>query len=68
MHGHGLSNNETIRHKLADCLTRVGIADLVDFVRIKPDLALSTADDRRCKALLSLKIDPAQGSDRLLNG
>lgn len=60
VHRHGLPDDETIGHKLANCLTRVGIADLVDLVRIQPDFALATAHHRRGEALLSPEVDPVR--------
>lgn len=58
MHGDGFADNEAIGNEFADGLAGVGIADFVDLVRIEPDLALSTANDRGGKALLSSEIDP----------
>ena len=52
MHGDRFADDKAIADKLADGLARVGIADFVDFVRIQPDLALSTADDGGREALL----------------
>lgn len=60
VHGHGLSDNETIADELADRLSGVGIGDFVDFVRVEPDLALTAADDRRGEALLSTEVDPIE--------
>ena len=45
MHGDGFTNDEPIGHKLADSLTRVGIGDLIDLIRVEPDLALATVSD-----------------------
>lgn len=58
MHGDGFADNEAICNEFADGLAGVGIADFVDLVRIKPDLALSTTNDRGRKTLLSSEIDP----------
>lgn len=58
MHGDLFANDEAIRHEFADCLTRVGIGDFVDFVRVKPDLALPTTHNRGSEPLLSTKINP----------
>ena len=45
MHRDWLANDKAIGDELADCLAGVGIGDFVDFIRIEPDLALSTACD-----------------------
>lgn len=45
VHGNGLSNNEAIADQLSDGLSRIGILNFVALRGIKPDLALSTADD-----------------------
>ena len=39
-------------------LTGVGVRDLVDLVRVEPDLALSAADNGRREALLRAEVDP----------
>ena len=52
MHRHRFADDEAIGDKLADCLTRVGIADLADFVRVKPDLTLAAAGNRRGESFL----------------
>ncbi len=52
MHGDLLADDEAIRDKLADGLTRVGVRDLAGFVRVEPDLALPAANDGGRKALL----------------
>lgn len=57
----GLADDEAIRDKLADRLTRVGVGDLIDFVGVKPDLALATTDDGRRKTLLGAEVDPVSG-------
>jgi hypothetical protein len=58
VHGDGLADDEAIGDELADRLTGVGVGDLVDFVGVEPDLALSAADNGRRKALLRAEIDP----------
>lgn len=58
MHSYGLADDEAIADEFADGLAGVGIGDLVDFVRIEPDLAFATADDGCRQALLSSKVDP----------
>ena len=44
MHNSRLLNHETVLHELADILSRVGIADLIDFIGVQPDLSLSTLE------------------------
>lgn len=58
VHGDGLADDEAIVDELADGLAGVGVGDLVDLVGVKPDLALSTANNGRRKALLRAEIDP----------
>lgn len=58
VHGDGLADDEAIVDELADRLAGVGVRDLVDFVRVEPDLALSATDNGRRKALLRAEIDP----------
>lgn len=58
MHGDGLADDKTICDELSDGLAGVGIGDFGDFVRIKPDLALSAAYDGGRQALLGGEIDP----------
>jgi len=58
VHGDWLADDEAIGNKFANGLAGVGIGDLADLVRIKPDLALSTADDGSRQALLGGEIDP----------
>lgn len=60
MHGDLFADDETIGHKLADCLARVGVGYLVHFIGIEPDLALAAANDGGCKALLGAEIDPVR--------
>lgn len=64
VHGDRLADDEAIGDELADGLARVGVGDLVDFVRVQPDLALAAVSDGGRQALLSAKIDP--GEDILL--
>jgi len=52
VHGSLLADDEAIRDEFADGLAGVGVADLVDFVGVEPDLTLATADDRGRQALL----------------
>lgn len=58
VHGNGLADDEAIGNELADGLARVGVRDFTLLVRVEPDLALTAADDRRGKALLSSQVDP----------
>lgn len=39
-------------------LTGVGVRDLIDFIRIKPDFSLATVEDRGCEAFLVAQVDP----------
>jgi hypothetical protein len=48
VHSRWFANDKSIGDELADGLTGVGVANLVHFIRIKPDLALPTADDGSC--------------------
>lgn len=61
MHGDGLANDEAIGNELAHRLAGVGVGNLVDFVRIEPDLTLATAGHRSRQALLRTEIDPDIG-------
>jgi hypothetical protein len=58
VHGNRLADDEAIGDEFPDGLTGVGIGDLVDFVRVEPDLATAAAHDGRRKAFLGAKIDP----------
>ena len=58
MHGDGLSDDEAICNELSDGLAGVGVGDFAGLIGIKPDLALSAADDGRRKALLGGEVDP----------
>ena len=58
MHCDGLANDEAIADEFADSLARVGVRDFIDFVGIKPDLALATADYGSGEALLRSEVDP----------
>jgi hypothetical protein len=60
VHGNGLSDDEAICNELSDGLARVGIGDLAGLIGIEPDLALSTAYNRRREALLGGKVDPIE--------
>jgi hypothetical protein len=58
VHCDGLLDDKAIGEELADSLAGVGVGDLIDFVRVEPDLALSAADNGRRKALLRAEVDP----------
>ena len=58
MHGDLFADDEAIGNELADGLAGVGVGDFADFVGVKPDLALSAADDGGRETLLSTEIDP----------
>ena len=60
MHGDGLANDEAIGDELADGLAGVGVGDLIDFVRVEPDLALAAVGYGRRQALLRAEIDPSE--------
>jgi len=60
VHCDGLADDETIADELADGLTRVCVADLVDLVGVEPDLALTTANHGGSEALLSGEVDPEE--------
>ena len=62
MHCDGLADDETIADEFADGLAGVGVADLVDLIRVEPDLALTAADYGSGEALLSGEIDPGERS------
>jgi hypothetical protein len=58
VHGDGLSDDQAICDELSDGLAGVGIGDLTGLIGIKPDLALSAADDGGREALLGGEVDP----------
>ena len=45
VHGNGFADDEAICDELADCLTGIGVRDLIHFVRVEPDLALAAPDN-----------------------
>jgi len=57
VHCDGFADDEAIADELADGLAGVGVGDFVDFIGIKPDLTLATADHGSGEALLRSKID-----------
>jgi len=56
VHGNWLADDEAIAHQFSDGLARVCIGDLLDLVRVEPDLAFAAADDGRREALLCSKV------------
>jgi hypothetical protein len=58
VHGDGLADNEAILDELADGLAGVGVGNLAGLVGVKPDLALSAADNGCGEALLRAEVDP----------
>jgi len=58
VHCDGFADDKAITDEFADGLAGIGVGDFVDFVGIKPDLALATADYGSGEALLRSKIDP----------
>ena len=58
MHRHRLADDQSIGYQFADCLPGVGVGDFVDFIRIEPDFALTTANHGGSEALLSAEVDP----------
>jgi len=61
VHGDGLLDDEAILDKLSDGLAGVGVGDFRGLIGIKPDLALSAADDGGRQALLGGEIDHLDG-------
>ena len=64
VHGNWLADDEAIGDEFTDGLAGIGVADLVDFVGVEPDLSLAAADDRGREALLSTKVDPRRRGKR----
>jgi len=60
VHGDRLADDQAIRDELADGLAGVGVGDLVHFVRVEPDLALTAVGHGGREALLSAKVDPGE--------
>jgi len=61
VHSDRLADDEAIGDELADGLTRVGVGDLVNFVRVQPDLALAAVGHGGRQALLSAEVHPGKG-------
>jgi hypothetical protein len=53
VHGDRFADDEAIADQFTDGLTGIGVGDFVDFIRVEPDLALTTANYRGGEALLS---------------
>lgn len=53
MHGDLFADNKAIRDEFADGLTGVGIRNLIDFIRVEPNLTLSAAGNGGGESLLS---------------
>jgi hypothetical protein len=51
-----LANNQTILDQTANVLTRVGVGDLVDFVRVDPNLAFTALEDGSGQTLLEAQV------------
>lgn len=60
MHGDGLADDEAVGDEFADRLARVGVADLVHFVRVQPDLAFAAVGHGRREALLRAEVHPVR--------
>lgn len=58
MGGDRLADDQAIGNELADGGAGVGVGDLVDLVRVEPDLALTAAGDGARQALLGAEVDP----------
>ena len=58
VHRRRLLDDEAIGNQLPDRLSRIGVANLGDFVGVEPDLVLAAAEDRRGQALLRRQIRP----------
>ena len=52
VHGDLFADNKAIGDEFADGLTGIGIRDLIDFIRVEPNLALSAAGDGGGESLL----------------
>ena len=60
MHGDGLADDEAVGDEFADGLARVGVRDLVHFVRVQPDLAFAAVGHGRREALLRAEVHPVE--------
>lgn len=66
MHSDRFADDEAIADKFADGLARVGVGDLVHFVRVEPDLAFAAADYSGGEALLGCEVHPDRRDKRLV--
>ena len=57
MYNCGLLDNKTVTVKTGDIAARVGQSNLIDFIGVQPNLALSAFQDGSGEALLELKRD-----------
>ena len=55
VHSHGLLDHETVLDELTDVLPRVGVRNLVDLVRVEPDLVAAALHHRSGEPLLQLE-------------
>lgn len=60
MHGDRLANDEAIGDEFTDGLTGIGVGNLVNFVRVEPDLAFAAVGHGRRQALLRAEIHPEE--------
>lgn len=65
VHGDMFAYDEAVGYKLSNRLARVGIRDLRNFIWVKPDLALATANNGGGKPFLCTEVDPEEGEVRL---
>lgn len=65
VHRNGLADDEAIGDELADRLAGIGVGNLVDFVRVEPDLAFAAAYNGGGEPLLGAEIDPVKEEERL---
>ena len=56
MNGLWLADDQTILDQAPDVLARVGVADLVDFIGIQPNLILAAVEDLSGQVLLHTEI------------
>lgn len=60
VHGDWFADDEAIADELADGLSGIGVGDLIDFIRVEPDLTLATTNHGGSQSLLSRKVDPVR--------
>ena len=56
VHCDGLADDQTVLDETTDVLPGVGVGDLVDLIRIEPDLVLATLEHLGGEALLHAQI------------